>query len=530
MKNFANLVTTLDQTTKTKVKLSALVNYFEQVSDQDKLWAIALFTHRRPKRQVNTTKLREWAATYAELPLWLFEDSYHIVGDLAETIALILPKPLTKSNQSLSEWIQYLRQLKDKEEDWKQQKVLEAWQQLNKTERFVFNKLITGGWRVGVSQNLTVQALAKYTKKEPAEISHRLMGNWSPETDSFKRLMYEENLQIDQSKPYPFYLAYALEDESEKLGKVNDWQAEWKWDGIRSQLIKRGGEVYIWSRGEELITDKFPEFQLIKNDLPDGISIDGELMPFKENRPLSFQNLQTRIGRKNVTKKILNDCPVIIMAYDLLEYEGKDIREEPLSERRKKLEQVVKQANKPDFLRTSKIVNANSWTVLKEQRLLARSLHNEGLMLKLKSSTYKTGRKRGEWWKWKIDPFSIDGVLIYAMRGHGRRANLYTDYTFGVWDDDKLVTFTKAYSGLTDAEFKEVDRFVKKNTLERYGPVRTVKPELVFELHFEGIAASKRHKSGVALRFPRMHRWRKDKVATEANTLKDLQNLLTLYG
>jgi len=502
MKNFAGLITALDQTSKTKVKLAALLNYFEQTTDQDKLWAVALFTHRRPKRQVNTTKLREWAAAYAQLPLWLFEDSYHIVGDLAETIALILPKPKSTSNKSLSDWIQYLIQLKGKDDEWKQQKVIEAWQQLNKTERFVFNKLITGGWRIGVSQNLTVQALATYTEKEPAEISHRLMGNWSPETDSFNRLMYEENLQIDQSKPYPFYLAYPLEDEPQKLGDANNWQAEWKWDGIRSQLIKRGGEIYIWSRGEDLITAKFPEFQLIKNDLPNGLAIDGELMPFKEGKPLSFQNLQTRIGRKNVTKKILNDCPVIIMAYDLLEFESKDIRQKPLSERRKKLEQVIQQVNKPGFLRTSEIVNAGNWTFLKEQRQKARSLHNEGLMLKLKSSTYKTGRKRGEWWKWKVDPFSIDGVLIYAMRGHGRRANLYTDYTFGVWDGDKLVSFAKAYSGLTDAEFVEVDRFVKRNTLERYGPVRTVKPEL----------------------------WRKDKLTKEANTLQDLQNMLTLYG
>ncbi len=530
MKDFAELITALDQTTKTTVKVKALLHFFEQSSAQDKLWAIALFTHRRPKRQVNTTKLRAWAAAYAKVPLWLFEESYHIVGDLAETIALILPEAKAKSANSLSDWIAYLMNLKDKEEDQKKQSVLNAWNQLDKTERFVFNKLITGGWRIGVSQNLTVQALAKYTGKEAPEISHRLMGNWSPESDSFEQLIFEENVQADQSKPYPFYLAYALEEAPEKLGDLSDWQAEWKWDGIRSQLIKRAGAIYLWSRGEDLITDKFPEFQLLKNNLPDGIAIDGELMPFKDDKPLSFQILQTRIGRKNVTKKILNDCPVIIMAYDLLEFEGKDIKQKPLSFRRNKLEEVIEQVNKLDLLRTSAIVKADSWIALNEKRQQARSLHNEGLMLKLKSSSYKTGRKRGEWWKWKIEPFSIDGVLIYAMRGHGRRANLYTDYTFGVWDGDQLVSFTKAYSGLTDAEFVEVDRFVKRNTLERYGPVRTVKPELVFELHFEGIAVSKRHKSGLALRFPRMHRWRKDKVAREANSLQDLQLLLTKYG
>jgi len=530
MKHFAELITALDQTTKTNTKLKALVSYFNKAGDADKLWAVALFTHRRPKRQVNTAKLKEWAANQANLPLWLFKESYHIVGDLAETIALILPQQVQQSTYSLSDWITYLIKLKDTDELSKHQKVLAAWQQLSKTERFVFNKLITGGWRIGVSQNLTIQALAKYTGKENSEIAHRLTGKWSPNNISFRELIYEENLQLDQSKPYPFYLAYPLENEPEDLGDIVNWQAEWKWDGIRLQLIKRGGELYLWSRGEDLITDKFPEFQLIKNNLPNGIAIDGELMSFKENKPLSFQKLQTRIGRKNVSKKILNDCPVVIMAYDLLEFEGKDIRNESLSSRREKLEKVILQLNKPTLLRASQIVQAENWEVLKQQRLQARALYNEGLMLKLKSSIYKTGRKRGDWWKWKIDPFSIDGVLIYAMRGHGRRANLYTDYTFGVWDGDKLVSFTKAYSGLTDAEFAQVDRFVKRNTLERFGPVRTVKPELVFELHFEGIAASKRHKSGVALRFPRMHCWRKDKTAKEANTLKDLQQMLDQYG
>jgi len=530
MKNFAALITALDQTTKTNAKLDALISYFNIAVDEDKLWSVALFSHKRPKRQVNTTKLREWAAELSNIPLWLFEDSYHIVGDLAETIALILPEPQSQTNHSLSYWINYLINLKNLEEAEKKAKVISAWQHLNKTERFVFNKLITGGWRIGISKNLMIRALAKHTGKETTEIAHRIMGNWSAENHNFNSIFFDENIQLQLSKPYPFYLAYALEDEPQSLGKITEWQAEWKWDGIRSQLIKRGGELFLWSRGEELITEKFPEFQLLQNLLPNGIAIDGELMPFKDNRALSFQLLQTRIGRKNVTKNTITKCPVIIMAYDLLEFEGKHIRNLPLSERRKHLTQIISAANKPEYLRLSAIVVAKNWEKLNDQQKTAREIGSEGLMLKRKKSIYKTGRKRGDWWKWKVDPFSIDGVLIYAMRGHGRRANLYTDYTFGVWDGDRLVSFTKAYSGLTDEEFRQVDRFVKRNTIERFGPVRTVKPELVFELHFEGIAASKRHKSGVALRFPRMHRWRKDKIAKEANTLKDLLQLLQQYG
>lgn len=530
MKNFAALITALDQTTKTNTKLRALVEYFNNTVDEDKLWAVALFSHKRPKRQVNTTYLREWAAELANVPLWLFEDSYHIVGDLAETISLILPKPKTSTNQSLSNWINYLIQLKNLEETEKKERVIEAWQSLNQTERFVFNKLITGGWRIGVSKNLMIQALAKHTSKEAAEIAHRIMGNWSAESHNFNSIFYEENIQLQLSKPYPFYLAYALEVEPEKLGKITEWQAEWKWDGIRSQLIKRGDELFLWSRGEELITNKFPEFKLLQSQLPNGIAIDGELMPFKDDKALNFQLLQTRIGRKNVTKSTIAKCPVIIMAYDLLEFKGKDVRHLPLTERRKHLTKIINDLDKLDFIRLSNLVVANNWRELLQQQKTARNIGSEGLMLKKKAAVYKVGRKRGDWWKWKVDPFSIDGVLIYAMRGHGRRANLYTDYTFGVWDGDRLVSFTKAYSGLTDEEFKAVDRFVKQNTIERFGPVRTVTPQLVFELHFEGIAASKRHKSGVALRFPRMHCWRKDKPAKEANTLNDLQLLLDKYG
>ncbi|MEO1385503.1 MAG: cisplatin damage response ATP-dependent DNA ligase, partial [Bacteroidota bacterium] len=330
----------------------------------------------------------------------------------------------------------------------------------------------------------------------------------------------------DLSKPYPFYLAYQLDNGPESLGTPSDWQAEWKWDGIRSQLIQRGGEWYLWSRGEELITDKFPELVPMADRLPDGTVIDGELLPFKDGHPLSFNVLQTRIGRKNVTKKHLTEAPCLIMAYDLLEWEGEDVRKQPLSQRRKWLAEAIEHVGMPQSLQLSPTAEFETWEELAALRETSRDQYAEGLMLKRKSAEYKVGRKRGDWWKWKVDPMTIDAVMIYAQRGHGRRANLFSDYTFAVWDGEALVPFTKAYSGLTDAEMREVDAWIKKHTIERFGPVRSVKPELVFEIGFEGINRSKRHKSGVALRFPRMLRWRIDKKANEADSIEHLHTFL----
>lgn len=529
MKNFSQLVNDLDQTTKTNVRLKALVDYFGRANEADILWAIALFTGRRPRRPVNTTKLREWAAEMAQVPLWLFEDSYHVVGDLAETISLILPEASEKHDRSLREWMLWLIDLGPKEEAKQKTAILEAWNGLDKEERFVFNKLITGGFRIGVSQQMMVKALAKYLDREEASIAHRLTGKWDPQTATFKTLLEEDSKQDDLSKPYPFYLAYQLEDEPEELGNTSEWQAEWKWDGIRGQVIVRDQQVFVWSRGEELVTEKYPEYHPFATALPHGTVIDGEILAYKDGRPMNFNALQTRIGRKTVSKKLLTEAPVVLMAYDLLEHAGEDIRALPIVERRKRLEGVVEIASSPCLL-LSPTVDFSSWEELRHQRLQSRDLMSEGIMLKRESSDYKVGRKRGDWWKWKVDPITIDAVMIYAMRGHGRRANLYTDYTFAVWNGEELVPFTKAYGGLTDAEFRRVDAFVKKNTVERFGPVRSVKPELVFEIAFEGIAKSSRHKSGVALRFPRMKRWREDKPANEANTLEDLNSLLAKYG
>jgi DNA ligase-1 len=528
MKKFAALFEQLDQTNKTNVKVEILKKYFEEADDADKMWTMALFSHRKPRRQVNSTMLRQWAVEAADLPMWLFEESYHVVGDLAETVALLLPPPVASSDRSLSEWIAFLKGIGKLPEEERKEAIMGAWQELTSQERLVFTKLTTGSFRIGVSQNLMVRALSEVTAMEPAALAHRIMGNWDPDEITFDELIYDINEQDDISRPYPFFLAHPVEDV-ESLGDPLEWQAEWKWDGIRSQIIKRHGEFYVWSRGEELVTDKFPELVKYRNIIPDGTVLDGEILPFINGHPLPFGVLQTRIGRKNITAKNLKEAPVVFCAYDLMEWEGKDVRQEPLSHRRELLQSLVSECSADCFIFSDKVPFA-TWEELREIREKSRENYAEGLMLKRLSSAYQVGRKRGDWWKWKVEPMSIDGVLIYAQKGHGRRADLYTDYTFAVWNGDQLVPFTKAYSGLTDQEMRQVDAFVKKNTREKFGPVRTVTPQLVMEIGFEGIQASSRHKSGVALRFPRILRWRHDKKIEEADTLDSLKDLLKIYN
>ena len=531
MRQFAALVMQLGTSTKTNEKLEALVRYFSQADEKDSVWVIAIFSGRRPKRAVNTTQLATYAVELMNLPFWLFEESYHTVGDLAETIALLLPEKKTTSENTrpLHYYIEQLKTLEKQAEETRKKFITDSWMDMDFAERFVFNKLITGGFRIGVSQKLMVNALARTLNIEPSVIAHRISGNWDPSSVSFTELLSEHTALSDRSKPYPFYLAYAVEEDVHQLGDPDRWQAEWKWDGIRGQIIKRDGELFVWSRGEELMTEKFPEYHSLKEVLPDGIALDGEIIPCIDQKPLPFALLQTRIGRKNVTKKQLQEAPIAFFAYDLLEYEGKDWRNNPLEVRRAKLEEIITTLQHPALL-ISPVVSFDTWDELAKLRESSRALGAEGFMLKKKSSVYQVGRKRGDWWKWKIDPLTIDAVMIYAQKGAGRRSNLYTDYTFAVKEGDKLIPFTKAYSGLTDKEFAQVDAFVKRNSLEKFGPVRTVKPELVFEIAFEGIASSNRHKSGVALRFPRISRWRKDKTPEEINTLEDLKKMLDLYG
>src|ERR1700761_1021169 len=537
MKAFAQLFLSLDETNKTNEKVKVLKDYFNSVPDTDKMHMLALFTGRKPKRQINATQIRTWATEITNIPVWLFEESYHVVGDLAETMALLMPQNTdSSSNKTLTDWIGELNELGNKTEEERKLWLIESWEVLDMQERFVFNKLLTGSFRVGVSQNLVIKALADITSLDAATLTHRIMGNWLPETYTYEQLTQEQGASDDISRPYPFFLAYPIQETSEKqksadelktaLGDAHDWQAEWKWDGIRAQLIKRDGKIFIWSRGEDLATEKFPELHPFLNALPDGTVIDGEILSFQNGLPMPFNVLQTRIGRKNLSKKILEESPVAVIAYDCLEYKGEDIRNKTQSERRKTLESLQSVTDYPEIFRLSALINFNSWDELAEIRGQSRAMVAEGIMLKRKSATYQVGRKRGDWWKWKIDPLSVDAVMIYAQKGHGRRADLYTDYTFAVWDGDKLVPFAKAYSGLTDAEINKVDYFIKRNTLEKFGPVRTVKPELVFEIGFEGINKSNRHKSGIALRFPRILRWRHDKPKEEADTIETLRAFL----
>ncbi|ROI14384.1 ATP-dependent DNA ligase [Epilithonimonas hominis] len=525
MKHFAELINALESTNKTNAKIDAIIDYLERAPDEDKVWFIALFTGKRPKRNVNTNYMKEWALEITQLPFWLFQESYSSVGDLGETLSLVLPPPTEKIDKSLSEWMNEIIGLKEKSDAEQKDFVLNSWNGLDYTERLIFNKLLGGSFRIGVSDKTLINALTKFSNQESSALTHSLMGKWQPENTSFKELILAENINPDNSKPYPFCLAYPLEKDLEDLGKPDEWQIEYKWDGIRGQIIRRNEEVFIWSRGEELITEQFPEIKEVVQKMKGNFVLDGEILAVKDNQVLNFNELQKRLNRKTLTKKMLSEIPIQVFAYDLLELEGNDLREKTISARRVMLEELLLNQH-PEKIRLSELIEFENWQDLNTIRENSREINSEGLMLKQKNSHYHSGRKKGDWWKWKIDPLTIDAVLIYAQKGSGRRSAYYTDYTFAVKNEDKLVTIAKAYSGLTDKEIMEVSKFVNKNAIEKFGPVRTVKPELVFEIAFEGIGFSNRHKSGVALRFPRIVRWRKDKKVDEIDDLEEIKKLI----
>jgi len=527
VRRFSALYAAIDATTKTSVKTAALEAYFREAPAADAAWALYFLAGGRLKRLVNTRQLRAWAGELSATPPWLVDECYDAVGDLAETVALLLDglegEPREWSLHRLVE--ERLQPLADADEAGRRRLLETTWRELDGGQRFVWNKLITGAFRVGVGRGLVVRALARVAGLEPAQIAHRLAGSWTPSAEAFRRLLDPEVEPDEPGRPYPFFLASPLDGEPSELGRIEEWAAEWKWDGIRAQLIRRRGQTLIWSRGEELVTDRFPEVRDAAVMLPDGTVLDGELLAWSDDAPRPFSDLQRRLGRKTVGRTLLERVPVVFMAYDLLERDGDDRRERPLEERRRAMEQVVHGADTPR-LRVSPLVEADNWSGLAALRSSARERGVEGLMLKRRSSPYRAGRPRGDWWKWKVDPLTVDAVMVYAQRGHGRRASLYTDYTFAVWDGDELVPVAKAYSGLTDEEIREVDRWVRRHVVGRFGPVRQVEPELVFELAFEGIRRSSRHKAGLALRFPRIARRRSDKRPEEADTLGSLHGLL----
>ena len=531
MQRFADLYARLDETTKTTKKVAAMTEYFSAADPADAAWAVYFLSGRKLKRLVKTRSLRQWCADEAGFPDWLFEESYDVVGDLAETISLLLPPPTRATDLPLAEWVERrILPLQGLDEDEQRPLVLECWDELPPQPRFVWNKLVTGSFRVGVSQGLVVKALAAAADLPTDVIAHRMMGSWEPTPEFFRQLFAPDDGSTDRSRPYPFCLAHALELDpatfATSLGPRESFQAEWKYDGIRAQLIRRDGETFLWSRGEELILEKYPELHPDADRMPDGTVLDGELVAMAGDRILPFGEMQRRIGRKTVGKKLLAEVPVHYLAFDCLEWDGVDARERTLRERRQRLERVCDEAAF-DRIRPSPVMEGHdTWDELAHVRQQSREHQVEGLMLKPLDSVYATGRVTGVWWKWKIEPYTVDCVMIYAQRGHGRRANLYTDFTFAVWDNGELVPFAKAYSGLTDGEFREVDKFVRRNTVEKFGPVRSVNPELVFELAFENIQRSTRHKSGIAVRFPRMVRWRKDKPIAEADSLDRIKAML----
>jgi len=559
MKRFAQLFNELDSSTATNAKVDALKRYFAQASDADAAWAVYFLSGGKPRQVVPTGTLSELARQQAGIAPWLFDECYQAVGDLAETIAHVLPVARHLSDIGLAEWVeQRLLPLREASPEQQAQRIAAYWDELDATGRFLLTKLIGGGFRVGVSKLLVQRALAAHAGLDAKLVAQRMMGftdkSARPDARLYRNLLAHDALpKADSGQPYPFFLAHALElplsDFEAKLGPPSDWLVEWKYDGIRAQVVRRAGSIWIWSRGEELITDRFPEVVALAGQLPDGTVLDGEILVWKDGKPAPFNLLQQRIGRKTLNKKVLADAPVSFMAYDLLEWQGEDVREWPQHQRRDKLMALTQDTT----LSVSPVEQRATWPELATLREESRARGVEGFMLKHRASRYGSGRTKadGTWWKWKIAPLSVDAVLIYAQAGHGRRASVYTDYTFAVWNRAprdateaqavidaierrepaqpealQLVAFAKAYSGLTDEEFREVDRVIRATTLEKFGPVRSVKPTLMFELGFEGINHSPRHKSGIAVRFPRMLRMRMDKPLHEADTLATLQALM----
>ena len=527
MERFSRLFHGLDSTTATNRKLALMRDYFRDVPAADGAWAVYLLAGRRLKRLIGPSRLQDWLAETTGLPRWLITETREHVGDLAETITLLMDADTSgePDPRALHQWIdEQLLCLRDDDEVTQRDRVVAAWRALPPDQCFLFNKLLTGGLRVGVSQTLVERALAEATALPRTVIAGRLTGQWQPDEAFYRGLFEPASHDEDASRPYPFFLAHPLEESAATLGAVDDWLVEWKWDGIRAQMLVHRDDVILWSRGEEVITAQFPELREAAVSLPAGTTLDGEIVAWRDGQVQPFFQLQRRLGRKRVGRQLLREAPVAYIAFDQLEAEDTDYRDRPQWQRRESLAATI-DTTADERLMLSPLVAARDWQELDSQRAAARENRVEGLMIKHREAAYGVGRRKGAWWKWKIEPLTVDAVLIYAQPGHGRRANLYTDYTFGVWHGDELIPLTKAYSGLNDSEIRRLDHWIRRHTRERYGPVRAVEPAQVFELAFEGIQPSSRHKSGLALRFPRIARWREDLGSHDADTLAQAREL-----
>jgi DNA ligase-1 len=543
MQPFTQLFLAIDATTSLNQKVRSLQAYFqatEAAEAADQVWALYLLLGKTRRRTVTARVLREVFLQISDLPEWLFQDCYAQVGDSAEVIALLLrdvdlpvgggEQSFSPTHRPLHQWMETMIPMAKSvaTDEERRDLIVSWWAALDNTEILVLNKILTGAFRVGASEKLVIKGLAAATGVPEPVLAHRLMGDFIPTVEFYTSLISPEATQNAPSQPYPFFLATSLDPDNFQTEDCTRWRAEWKWDGIRAQVIKRADQVFIWSRGEDLVTPQFPELEAAIAPYPNGTVLDGEILCWQDGRPLSFNHLQTRLGRKKVSQKVMAESPVHFMAYDLLELGGVDIRGQEWGDRTHQLTTLLAAHPTPHLHRSSPLT-FSSWAELVELREASRQQGAEGLVVKAIDSPYLVGRKRGYWWKYKVDPMSLDAVLIYAQAGSGKRANLFTDYTFALWQGDTLVTFAKAYSGLDNAEINELDQWIRRHTTERFGPVRSVEPIQVFEIGFEGIAASGRHKSGISVRFPRILRWRKDKPAAEADTLESAQALLGLF-
>lgn len=559
MDAFVTLFVALDATTKTNVRQTLLAEWFRAVEPADAAWSLFFLSGRKLPQPLPTRRLRELASRISGVAPWLFDECYAVVGDLAETVALLLPERITvdpgematssrlwsdlatapDQGAGLSVWVEkLLLPLRGADAAVQEQLLRQAWNWLGKTGRFLWNKLLTGGFRVGVSQTLVTRALAEATALPVDVLAHRLAGDWFPSAGFFADLVAPVGTESSTTRPYPLTLANPLAGSDtptgecslasiqSQLGDEREYLAEWKWDGIRAQLLRRGQDLQIWSRGDELLTERFPELHAEARKMPAGTVLDGEIVAWRGAHVLPFTQLQQRIHRKQLSRKLLAEVPCVFIAFDLLEQDGQDLRARPLSWRRRMLEELLTPANAETRIRLAEAFTGLSLQELADLRGHSRQRGVEGLMLKHLDSPYVAGRATGAWWKWKIDPYTVDAVLVAAQVGHGRRASLFTDYTFAVWEGDRLVPFAKAYSGLTDEELKQIDAYVRKSTIDKFGPVRSVTPELVFELAFENLQRSSRHKSGIAVRFPRILRIRHDKSIRDADTLERILALL----